>query len=154
MGTTTALVRILFLVYLRDTIAHNTQCHQPYTTLSEVWRSTANEIEKGDTPICDRNYIVDDTWYRFNSSVGNEMPTTNPGYRKCGTYIPIWMKGTHPTTNDGVIDATACAGVPRRRPPGCGVSYKIKVVNCAGYYLYRLKSPQQCALAYCAGKSD
>ena len=152
MGTT-ALVCFVLLASLQGSITHDIQCHQPYTIISEVWRSTANEIKPGETPKCDRNYIVDNTWYRFNSSAGNEMPTANPGFRKCGTFVPIWMKGRHPAVHEGVIDATACAGVPRRRPRGCGVSYRIKVVNCNGFYLYRLMNPYQCSMAYCAGKS-
>ena len=151
MGTTLALVFLVFLTNLHDCIAQDAQCQQPYETIEEVWRTTANEIGKTEKPKCDRNYIVDNTWYRFNTTVGNRIPTTNPGFRKCGTYIPIWMKGRHPTVDEGVIKATACAGVPFQFPHGCGISYNIKVVNCTGFYLYQLKSPQQCALAYCAG---
>lgn len=151
MEETTLLLCFLFLAHLHTGIAHDVPCHNAYTTISQVWRSTANVVKPGDKVQCDRGYIKDDTWYRFDSSVGNEMPTSNPGFRKCGTSVPIWMKGKHPTVADGQTDALACAGVPRVPPLGCGVSYPIKVVNCSSFYLYRLKEPQQCSLAYCAG---
>ena len=150
--TISALVYLVFLSNFLASKAHNFQCHLPYTTLNEVWRSTGSEVKPKEIPRCDKNYIVDDTWYRFNSSVGNEMPTTNPGFNKCGTHVPLWLSGTHPTTDQGVIDAVACAIVPGQFWPGCGDSYNIKIVNCDGFYLYRLKSPQQCPLAYCAGE--
>ena len=153
MGTATALVCFVLLASLQGSTALDTQCNQPYTTISEVWRSTANELKPGETPMCDRNHIVDDKWYRFYSSAGNEMPTANPGFRRCGTYVPIWLDGSHPAVNNGVVHATACAVLPRQSRPGCGVSYDIKIVNCNGFYLYQLKSPRQCSLAYCAGKS-
>ena len=143
---------LFFLLHLQASTAHDAQCHQNYTTLNQVWRSTAYEIKAREKPRCDRNYIVDDIWYRFESSVGNKMPTANPGFRKCGTFIPLWLKGVHPTADQGVIDAVACAVVPRQGFQGCGDSYNIKIVNCSGFYLYRLKRPQQCSLAYCAGK--
>ena len=151
MEATTVLLSFAFLAYLHSSIAHNSQCHQPYITINEVWRSTANEIKSGARPKCDRNYIVDNKWYRFDSSAGNEMPTTNPGYNKCGTIVPIWMDGTHPTVAEDEKDVTACAPVPFLAPPNCGVSFNIKVVNCSGFYIYRLKEPQECSLAYCAG---
>ena len=35
-------------------------------------------------------------------------------------------------------------------PKGCGDSYDIKVVKCPGnFYLYKLKKPKRCDLAYC-----
>lgn len=150
MVTTAWLLSLAFLTYIHDSNALSAQCHEPYITISEVWRSTANKISSD--PKCDRGHIVDNGWYRFNSPAGNEMPTTNPRLGKCGTYAPIWMNGTHPSVADDVIDTIACAGLPRVTPLGCGVQYKIKVVNCSGFYLYRLKSPRQCSLAYCAGK--
>jgi hypothetical protein len=121
-----------------------------YTTISDTRRSTAFE---GSPPyLCDRGFIEDDKWYRFDSAAGNTIPTKNPGFLRCSTYVPIWFNGEHPTDENVVADAQACAAIPFVLPQGCGVSYDIKVVKCPGnFYLYRLKEPKQCSLAYCAG---
>ena len=127
---------------------------QGYSTIRDVRRSTANVFngKSGDRLLCDRNFIKDGTWYRFQSLAGNQMPTTNPGFWHCGTYAPIWLKGSHPKVGEGVVDRKACVSLPFVFPIGCGISYKIKVVNCGDFYLYQLKEPGQCSLAYCAGE--
>ena len=122
-------------------------CSGTYDTVTDVRRSTAyNET----TDLCDRRFIKDGTWYRFVSAVGNKMPETNPGNRRCGTYAPIWLNGHHPTVDGVVIDVTACAVMPWLHPV-CGIAYNIKVVKCGNFFLYRLKPPKQCSVAYCAG---
>ena len=121
-----------------------------YTTINDVRRSTKYKGKPGNL-LCDKNFIQDDKWYRFDSVAGNKMPTQNPGTGFCGTYVPIWMKGTHPTTDNVVKDATACGAAPFVFPLGCGYSYAIKVIKCGNFFLYRLKDPQVCSLAYCAG---
>ena len=122
-----------------------------YTFINSTNRSAAFISTQPYT--CDRGVIKNDHWYRFYSLAGNTMPTANPGLRRCGTYVPIWFQGTHPTTENIVAEAKACAPVPFTFPVGCGVSYDIKVVKCPGdFYVYRLKEPMQCSLAYCAGK--
>jgi hypothetical protein len=80
------------------------------------------------------------------------MPESNPGRYHCGTYIPIWMNGRHPTEVGKEEDRTACAPVPWVFPLDCGEKYDIKVINCSGFYLYQLKAPKRCTYAYCAGR--
>ena len=137
-----------------DTTTEAKNACQNYVTIRDVRRSTAYvyNLTSGDKAICDSGYIKDDTWYRFQSVAGNKMPTTNPGNFRCGTYAPIWMKGTHPTASNVIVNAKACASIPFVSPPGCGVSYDIKVVKCTTFYIYQLKDPGQCDLAYCAGR--
>ena len=141
----------LFVV-LKICDIHGQTCDEiKYTTINDIRRSTKFE-QTDNTRLCDRNFIEDDKWYRFDSVAGNTMPTENPGNGFCGTYIPIWFKGTHPTTDNVVMDAKACLAVPFIPPAGCGWSYEIKVIKCGAFYLYRLKEPQVCSSAYCAGK--
>ena len=145
---------ILFGLFLMLEILHiqGQTCNEiKYTTINDVRRSTKFK-PTGRNLICDRNFIKDDQWYRFESAAGDMMPTENPGSNVCGTYIPIWFKGTHPTTDNVVMNATACAALPFVFPFGCGTSYDIKVIKCGSFYLYRLKDPKQCQFAYCAGK--
>ncbi len=137
-------------VFLKINDSHGQTCNQiTYTTINDVRRST--KFKATANRLCDRNFIQNDKWYRFDSVAGKTMPTQNPGNGFCGTYAPIWFKGTHPTRDDVVMDAKACVAVPFIPPAGCGISYNIKVIKCGTYYLYRLKAPNQCDLAYCAG---
>ena len=123
-----------------------------YRTIKDSRRSVGYISSNTETyRLCDRNLLKDNAWYRFSSVAGGEMPTTKPSLKKCGTYIPIWMNGSHPTINDGVVPRKACANIPFKSPVGCGYSYSIQVRNCSGYYIYKLKAPQHCLLAYCAG---
>ena len=124
-----------------------------YKIINDPRRSTAF-VATGKRYICDRDRMAEDTWYRFLSEAGGEMATTMPKRNRCGTYIPIWMNGSHPTVADGVVTREACAGVPIwSARPNCSVSYNIKVRNCSGYYIYQLKNTEQCYKAYCVGRS-
>ena len=138
-----ALSFILFLVICNA----QDPCSGQYETINDVRRSTAYTETKD---LCDRS-ITDGKWYRFQSPAGNKMPETNPGNGRCGTYAPIWLNGHHPTTYNVVTDVTACAVMPWLDPV-CGIAYNIKVVRCSGdFFLYRLKPPKYCSIAYCAG---
>ena len=141
-----------FAILLEIGYIHGQTCDQiEYTTINDIRRSTKFRV-KPNSKICDRNFIKDDNWYRFDSVAGNTIPNHNPDNGFCGTFVPIWFKGIHPTQDNVVTDAKACAAIPFRRPSGCGISYDIKVIKCGSFYLYRLKEPKQCDLGYCAGK--
>ena len=149
MKICTILLGLCFLLEFNYSVGQT--CDQiQHTTINDVRRSTKYKGKPGNL-LCDRNYIQDDKWYRFDSVAGNKMPTRNPGTGLCGTHVPIWMRGTHPTTDNVVKNATACAAAPFVFPLGCGYSYAIKVIKCGNFFLYRLKEPQVCYLAYCAG---
>ena len=120
-----------------------------YITIDDPRRSTAYD-DFNSTKLCDRNIIQNDAWYRFSSEAGAVMPTTMPKVKRCGTFAPIWMNGSHPSVEDGIVTRKVCANVPRD-PLGCKHSYDIQVRNCSGYYIYQLKKPPTCDLAYCAG---
>ena len=121
-----------------------------YTTINDPRRSTAYTKT---TNLCDISLIRDNGWYRFASDAGGEMPTTTPKKHSCGTIIPIWMNGSHPSVEEGVVNRTACAVAPFLDIP-CYPKYTmiIKVRNCSGFYIYQLKKPKDCFLAYCAGR--
>ena len=149
---------LAFLTFIFSILYHvhesgGTSCDTiEYTFINDSRRSTA--IESSSPYICDRGFIEDDKWYRFHSEAGDTMPTENPGILHCGTYVPIWLNGDHPEEDNVLRNVTACAAIPFLFPPGCGVSYPIQVIKCPGdFYLYKLKEPRQCSLAYCAGKN-
>jgi fibrillin 1 len=126
----------------------NACSNMTYIVISDVRRSTAYNATDD---LCDRGFIKDESWYRFQSAAGNKMPEENPGPNHCGTYVPIWMNGDHPDEVGTIENRIACAGIPWTFPVGCGVSYKIQVINCGTFYLYNLREPDRCTLAYCAG---
>ena len=147
MASTTVLFSMLILYCLRTLDASNS-CNDTYITISDVRRSTAYT---STITLCDRDFIKDGKWYRFKSAAGDKMPEHNPGLKRCGTYVPIWLNGKHPTSDGETVTRTACAPLPWTFPFNCGLSYNIKVINCGSFFLYQLKPPDRCSLAYCAG---
>jgi hypothetical protein len=143
-------VVVYFLVFWNCINGIDANCgHITYTTINNIQRSTAYNATHD---LCDRDFITSGSWYRFRSVAGDKMPEFNPGLYRCGTYIPLWMRGTHPANVGVQVYRTACAPVPYSWPPGCGYSLNIKVINCGSFFLYQLKPPRYCTVAYCAGK--
>ena len=65
---------------------------------------------------------------------------------ECGTYLPGWMNGTHPTVADGKVTRKVCFG---RNKNCCEFSNNIEVVNSGQYYVYKLSAPPVCRSRYC-----
>ena len=149
MASTVLLMCFFFWCFTSTLEASGICGHIKYTTIRNVRRSTAYNSTHD---LCDRDFITTGSWYRFKSVAGNKMPEYNPGRFHCGTYIPIWMNGKHPTVVGKVEDRTACAPVPWVFPLNCGEKFDIKVINCSGFYLYQLVAPKICTYAYCAGR--
>ena len=146
MASTAVLFYFLVLHWIN---AIDASCsHITYTTISDIRRSTAYNSTHD---LCDRGKITDGLWYRFISPAGDRMPEFNPGILHCGTYIPIWLNGDHPTSVGVKVDRIACATIPWKWPPGCGEWFNIKVINCGSFFLYQLKEPKYCTYAYCVG---
>ena len=67
------------------------------------------------------------------------------------------MDGSHPQELEKPVSRKACVNLPYVPPIGCGISYTIQVIKCKEanineeFYLYQLKEPGYCSLAYCAG---
>ena len=85
-------------------------------------------------------------WYRFSGAAGNQMAESCVEvYRCCGTYIPGWLNGSHPTVNEGAVQRRVCF---RFIGDCCFFSIYIRVRNCGGFYVYQLKPLKGC-LPYC-----
>ena len=145
------LVLIVFILPIHAALQVSACNDVEYITIDDPRRSTAYS-NFNLTKLCDRTIIQNGNWYRFSSQAGGEMPTTKPKIKSCGTYVPIWLNGSHPTVEEGTVARKACANVHRKLPLGCGFTYNIQVRNCSGYYIYKLKRPSNCYFAYCAGK--
>ncbi|PVD18268.1 hypothetical protein C0Q70_20817 [Pomacea canaliculata] len=76
---------------------------------------------------------------------------------QCGTSVPIWLKGTHPSVSDGIQTRQACANFETEDTshiPCCAQAINIGVKNCNGFFVYFLHPPPICPVAYCAGKEQ
>ena len=116
-----------------------------YTTINDPRRSTAYAET---TNLCDKGLIRDNGWYRFSSKAGGEIPTKKPENRHCGTFLPIYINGSNPSVEEGIVNRTACAATSFHP---CYKPFTIKVRNCSGFYIYQLRKQIECKYAYCAG---
>ncbi|CAH1224628.1 ADAMTS9 [Branchiostoma lanceolatum] len=115
--------------------------------IDDLWRHVSNTNESNTCD--DDSNIKNGQWHRFMSGRRSMMiPTERPlSTRRCGTHAPVWMKGRHPTVEEGVVTRTACAFWSDDE---CHWSWEIDVMACPGdYYVYKLQKPTHCNLAYC-----
>ncbi|XP_049329392.1 pancreatic secretory granule membrane major glycoprotein GP2-like [Astyanax mexicanus] len=77
------------------------------------------------------------------------MPESCVNQGMCGTDIPLWLNGSHPRLEDGVVSRQVCGSW---YGDCCYFkSYPIQVKACPGnYYVYEFVSPVTCSSAYCA----
>ncbi|KAK2909410.1 hypothetical protein Q8A67_005247 [Cirrhinus molitorella] len=102
--------------------------------------------------MCDQN-VTWSGWYRlFINNMSAQIPDKCVAQYSCGTDIPLWIRGGHPTVDDGVVARDVC-GYSGSYCCFYG-SYPIKVKACPGiYYVYELVTPTVCNAAYCAGSA-
>ena len=87
------------------------------------------------------NYIVSgsDTsltgWFTFNGSAGTRMATTCVPADHCGTFVPGWLAGNHPSVDEGVVVRSVCLSKSR---VCCMTSLSVLVRNCSGFFVYKL----------------
>uniref|UniRef100_A0A4X2JR74 ZP domain-containing protein n=2 Tax=Vombatus ursinus TaxID=29139 RepID=A0A4X2JR74_VOMUR len=119
-------------------------CSDPcdnYTTLVEAWRSL-NEMD--NRRACDTNK---EGWYRFSGPGGVRIPEKCVSVNRCGTDAPVWLNGTHPSKEEGIVSRTACAHWSNNC---CLWNMVVKVKACTGgFYVYKLNATPACNLAYC-----
>ncbi|KAL3871227.1 hypothetical protein ACJMK2_039235 [Sinanodonta woodiana] len=85
-------------------------------------------------------------WYRANDEI---MPIEKPkSLYRCGTQFPIWMNGTLPSEEDGIVDSVACVVSAQS---ACSINYPIKVKNCGTFWVYFLTKTASRQEAYCFG---
>ncbi|CAH1247198.1 DMBT1 [Branchiostoma lanceolatum] len=114
-----------------------------YRVLNETWRN----VNQGGGNKCDSGFNGE--WYRFMGPAGTQLLARSPGrHLVCGTHVPMWMDGTHPTAADGEVSRQVCAYWGSSNP--CRYPATIHVKACrAGYYVYKLPRAPACNLAYC-----
>ncbi|XP_057213806.1 uncharacterized protein LOC130568775 isoform X2 [Triplophysa rosa] len=113
-----------------------------YTSLDEPWRASNSSYI---SYTCDYNVTG---WHRlFYSGLNAQMPESCVGYGMCGSYIPLWLNGSHPQLEDGVVTREVCMSLWH---DCCAYkSHPIRVKACPGnYYVYQFVIPMYCG-TYC-----
>ena len=74
----------------------------------------------------------------------NRCPSNN---FRCGTSWPGWLKGDHPTVEEGIVTRT----VYFKKRQNCEkiLVHNIKVKNCSSFFVYLLRLTSQCPFRYC-----
>ncbi|XP_078369975.1 protein SpAN-like [Oculina patagonica] len=114
-----------------------------YQILSSADRSKGNTAQNNVR--CDRRDLSPG-WYRFTGAAGDQMPDQCVAVRRCGTHAPGWLRGAHPTVQQGVVTRQVCY---HWRSNCCLWSNNIKVKNCGGFFVYELQDTPVCSLRYC-----
>ena len=102
-----------------------------YTVLNKADRAQGN----AEPPHNKSDRDLATGWYRFQGAAGDRMPDKCVLEYRCGTEIPLWLNGSHPTVAEGVVTRKACY---TGGSDCCWRSNIIKVKNCSSYYVYEL----------------
>ena len=133
-----------------------------HTVVSDYWRSSsfANSQEPNRRDlVCDilghfaHNGLMEG-WFRFQPPAGLIIPTVCTPFVHCLTGATVWMNGSLPSIEDGVVTRPLCASYPN----DCcaeGHGGTIEVRKCPGnFFVYqhttRSIRSNGCATAYCA----
>ncbi|XP_035668227.1 uncharacterized protein LOC118410561 [Branchiostoma floridae] len=124
-----------------------------HTSINEPRRSSAFVPGPTDALICDN--VLPAGWYRFvTDDSGGKMPETCVEQFHCGTQVPVWLNGAHPTDYQAV-DREGCMnyGVPG---DCCTLTVQIQVQRCPAsngnpdFFVYNLQPTFACDIVYCA----
>ena len=113
-----------------------------YSELTNVERRLTAAI---DVSLCDVHSLVPG-WFRFHGDAGTKMPTFCPPRRSCGTHVPGWLNGAHPTMAEGQVTRQVCFHWDYGC---CQWTINIQVRNCHSYYVYYLIKAPTCHLVNC-----
>ncbi|KAL1281675.1 hypothetical protein QQF64_000478 [Cirrhinus molitorella] len=121
-----------------------------YTVLDNQWRAINNTY--ASVRNCDQS-VTWSGWYRLVINGWNaQIPDTCVAQYSCGTDIPLWIRGGHPTVEDGVVSREVCGIWYHCCYYGF---YPVKVKACPGnYYVYELVRLNVCNSAYCAAVTN
>ncbi|XP_072347400.1 uncharacterized protein [Scyliorhinus torazame] len=119
-----------------------------HTVLEQPWRSTNCANTDCSSVQCDNNLLTG--WYRFNGPGGSTIPDQLVPVNHCSTSSPGWLNGVHPTLGDGEVTRKVCF---HWNGDSCAWNVDIKIKRCSDYFVYYLKKPPFCSLAYCTGEA-
>ena len=134
------------------TKSSNPACTGPHQVISDTSRRINFSSGSGKF-LCDypSSSLQQTTWYRFLDSGYQFVPETPPPTFGCGTMAPVWMSQAHPTVSQGVVIRKLCANWNGNLCAWSGNTY---VVNCGGYFLYKVHQPVvTCSSRLCTTQS-
>ena len=112
-----------------------------YTVLSEADRPSQNN--RG----CSKKKLVTG-WYRLQGPGGDRIADKCVLKGRCGTDFSGWLRHTHPTVSEGVVNRTVCFS---GKMFCCIGRNSIKVKNCGDYYVYELQRAVVCKILRSCG---
>ena len=129
------------------------QCRK-YIVLKEASRNISYGYGKNNDGSKSKITGSSNQWYRFQAPAGTKMPDDAPSLdgKKCGTDLPGWLKGGHPTKAGQVVSRTVCFSY-RNEKCYWGFSKSVKVTHCGSYFVYQLPSTSNISkynMRYCA----
>ncbi|KAL3847607.1 hypothetical protein ACJMK2_018510 [Sinanodonta woodiana] len=138
------MIICVILLFTADLLLVKGQdCTGTYDTLPDLERRARNYVLAANEGYVS-DALLDSKWYKVNKS---NMPTnyTNLDVGMCGTYFPIWMNGSIPSSSDGRVTRNACI---ISFFDICDPVKTIEVVNCSTFMLYKLVPTVQSS-GYC-----
>ncbi|KAI4902846.1 hypothetical protein NFI96_026845 [Prochilodus magdalenae] len=140
-------VALPLIILLTTVVPSQTDPCNNYTVLDEPWRATNHSNYSKEKCDDDVTWVG---WYRLKYQGQDvQMPESCVDIYMCGTHAPLWINGTHPQVQDGVVTREICGTWS-----GNCCHFKpnpIKVKACPGnYYVYEFVKPSYCKVVYCA----
>ena len=85
------------------------------------------------------------SWFAFNGSAGDLIATSCVASNHCGTSVPGWMLGRHPSVVEGVVRRSACFS---QKQQCCMYSLSMRVRNCSSFYVYKMDSMPSLSVSF------
>ncbi|XP_057703483.1 oncoprotein-induced transcript 3 protein isoform X2 [Corythoichthys intestinalis] len=115
-----------------------------YINLNEPWRNTEYHVNQSSgVPFCDNH--MSGEWYRFTGLAGDAMPTFCISENHCGTHAPVWLAGSHPQLQEGIVRLQVCASFGDNC---CQWNASVDVKACTGDF-YEICDDVPCVGARC-----
>ncbi|KAH3870937.1 uncharacterized protein LOC127868372 isoform X1 [Dreissena polymorpha] len=101
---------------------------------------------------CSLNRVTDYRLVRAWYYAGPDPILTSPPDQlcRCGANFPIWMNGSLPHPQDGIVSRDTCL----KYSTICDTRFGIQVKNCGTFYVYKLPPTREDHTAYCFGTFD
>ena len=139
---------ILLLLWSTDMSLLTVDGCNSYTVLSEADRAQGYRVTNASNYRYDNNDLVSG-WYRFQRAAGDRMADRCVPMNHCGTQVPTWLNGTHPTIAEGVVIRRICYHYSNKC---CDWHQIIRIKNCGAYFVYDLSRTYYYYARYCGNR--
>ncbi|XP_022795010.1 uncharacterized protein LOC111333651 [Stylophora pistillata] len=116
---------------------------------------TAHHVVHNQVLAQNDNDIDNSIWYRFVSpatATPVQLPDSCTEPRTCGTQASGWLRGGHPSAEEGLVNRTVCFSW---NDNCCFAEVPAQVKHCYGYYVYKLQpTALEVKARYCVENQD